>query len=61
MTEREQAVLDAMLNAMLEQLAITQGSCSMPQVRTCAKCGEDVTYWVTPCAEPGCPAVKQDS
>jgi hypothetical protein len=57
MTEREQAALDA----MLEQLAISLGSDSMPQVRTCAKCGEDVTYWLSPCAEQGCPAVKQDS
>jgi hypothetical protein len=57
MTEREQAALDA----MLEQLALTQGSDSVSQVRTCAKCGEDVTYWLSPCAEPGCPAVKLDT
>jgi hypothetical protein len=57
MTEREQSALEA----MLEQLALTQGSCAEAQARTCAKCGEDVTYWLSPCAEQGCPAVKLDT
>jgi hypothetical protein len=57
MDQAEQSALDA----MLEQLSKTLSSDSDLQQRICAKCGEDVTYWLSPCAEPGCPAVKQDS
>lgn len=53
MNERE---LEALLAAMA-----TLEHDSEIQPRLCAKCGEDVTYWLSPCAETGCPATKQDS
>jgi hypothetical protein len=56
MTERDQAAIDA----LIAQMVLTECSSSELQARMCAKCGEDVTYWLSPCAEPGCPAVKQD-
>jgi hypothetical protein len=53
MTERE-------LEAMLAAMAGLEHDSDM-QRRMCAKCGEDVTYWLEPCAEQGCPATKADA
>jgi hypothetical protein len=53
MTEHDMQALEMLLSQMEASEDITP--------RLCAKCGEDVTYWVSPCAEPGCPAVKPDA
>jgi len=52
---------DEGLDALIAQMVLAHTSPSDLQHRTCVKCGEDVTFWLSPCAEPGCPAVKQDS